>query len=187
MNFFGNNKPEKENIIEIKAQYYDMFLNAHNSQPDTLINIKPQIYDSDANKLWPKVDKKIGIRINHETGKMVRVPDHGLNSFIRSTQNNVLDKLIKGYNSADNKETFIKSLENNDALTNARKKQEDKDNEWRNLMLGHDNADNARKQYVDSLRKQEILRGGKKSRKLRKNKKRKTRRKNKKRKTRRKK
>ena len=80
-----------------------MFLNAYDS-PGTPIKIEQQIYDSKTNKLWPKVDKEIGIRLNHETGIMKREPKHESNfGFNRSTQNNVLDKLIKGYNSADNK------------------------------------------------------------------------------------
>ena len=186
MNFFGNNKPEEENIKEIKAQYYNMFKNAHDS-PGSQFDIEQKIYDRETNTRWPREYKEIGIKINHATGKMERVPAHDtMFGFNRSTQNNVLDKLIKGYNSTNDKKTFIKSLENNDALTNARKKQAEEAKRSRDFLLGDKYADDPRKQYYDSLR-HEGYRGGKKSRKLRKNKKRKTRRKNKKRKTRRKK
>ena len=161
----------------IKKQYYQFFKDAHEI-PGKEVQIN-RIFDISTQGTWPDdKNKKISIKVNGN--KMERVPAHGFTSYFtkKSNQNIVLDELIEGYNSADDKMNFINSLRNNNVRTGT--------SEFMSGVLGHSGADNPRKQYHDSLRHKGLI-GGKKSRKLRKNKKRKTKRKNKKRKTTRKK
>tara|TARA_B100000963_G_C22541666_1_gene632470 strand:+ start:564 stop:1076 length:513 start_codon:yes stop_codon:yes gene_type:complete len=161
----------------IRKQYYKFFKHAYEI-PGKEVEIIG-IFDISTQGTWPDdKNKKIFIKVNDN--KMVRVPAHHFTSYFtkKSNQNTVLDELIEDYNSTDDKEAFIKSLENIKLKTVT--------SESMNSVLDTQVADPEDVQRIALLRHRGLA-GGKKSRKLRKNKKRKTRRKNKKRKTMRKK
>lgn len=161
----------------IRKQYYQFFKDAHEI-PGKEVQIN-RIFDISTQGTWPDdKNKKIFIKVNDN--KMVRVPAHHFTSYFtkKSNQNTVLDELIEDYNSTDDKEAFINSLENIKVKTVT--------SESMSRVLDTQLADPQDVQRIALLRHQGY-RGGKKTRKFKKYKKRKTKRKSKRRKTKRKK